>query len=332
MQQLLHAQGLAHADQLTEQLADVFAQGIIGGQQTVVGVQTRVAGVVVAGTQVGVANNLARFAAQNQHHLGVGLETHHAIDHHRTGSLQATGQLQVRLFIETRTQFDHRGDFLAVARGIDQGVDDFRIGATAIQRLAHSEYVRVFRRLTQQIDHWRERFKRVQQENVLLADDVENVFAVLQQLGDSRGERLVLQLGMTVQAGDAEQARQVDRAVDLIQLGFGQVELLEQVVRQLFGAGVGHFQAYRIAIATGEQLATQGARQVFDVFGIQRQVSVTGQPELVAALDLHALEQVIGMGVDHRRQKHEVVARAADLFRHLDHSGQQTRRRNDRKT
>jgi hypothetical protein len=126
--------------------------------------------------------------------------------------------------------------------------------------------------------------------------------------------------------------RQVDRAVDLIQLALAQVELLEQVVREVFRAGVSDFQTHRIAVTTREQLATQRAGQVFDIFGIERQVGVSGQTELVAALHLHALEQVIGVGVDHRRQEHIVVARAADFFRHLDDPWQQTRCRDDRQT
>src|SRR5471032_3144098 len=330
VQQLLHAQGLAHADQLAEQLADVFTQGVVGGQQAVVGVELGVAGVIVASAQVRVTHNLAGFAAQDQHHLGVGLETDHAVDHHGTGRLQAAGQLQVGLFVKTRTQLDHRGDFLAVSRGVYQCVDDFRVGAGTVQRLAHSQNMRVLGGLAQQVDHRGERLERVQQQNVLLAHHAEDVLAVLQQFRDLRRERRVLQLGVAVQTGDAEQARQVDRAIDLVQLGLGQVELLEQVVRQVFRAGVCHFQTHRVAVAAREQLTAQGAGQVFDVFGVQRQVGVTGQAELVAALYLHALEQVIGVRVDHRRQEYIVVASAPHLFRYLDDSWQQTRRRDDR--
>ncbi len=144
----------------------------------------------------------------------------------------------------------------------------------------------------------------------------------LQQFRDLRGERRVLQLRMTVQAGDAEQPGQVDRAVDLIQLGLVQVELLEQVIGQVFRTGVGHFQPHRVTVATGEQLAAQGAGQVFYIFGVDRKVGVSGQAELVATLDLHALEQVIGVSMDHRRQEHVVVARATDFFRHFDDSRQ----------
>ncbi|MNI38929.1 hypothetical protein D3C73_930900 [compost metagenome] len=192
--------------------------------------------------------------------------------------------------------------------------------------------MRVLGGLAQQVDHRGERLERVQQQDVLLADHAENVLAVLQQFRNLRGERQVLQLALAVQAGNAEQPRQVHRTVDLIQLRLAQVELLEQVVGQVFRARVGHFQTHRIAVATGEQLAAQGAGQVFDVFGVQRQVGVTGQAELVAALDLHALEQVIGVGVDHRRQEYIVVAGAADFFRHLDDARQQAWRRDDRQT
>ncbi|MNI35857.1 hypothetical protein D3C73_898940 [compost metagenome] len=246
--------------------------------------------------------------------------------------MQTAGQLQVGLFVEPRPQFDHRSDFLAVTRRIHQRIDDFRVGAGTVQGLAHRQHVRVLGGLAQQVDHRGERLERVQQQDVLLADHAENVLAVLQQFRDLRGERQVLQLALAVQAGDAEQPRQVHRTVDLVQLGLAQVELFEQVVGQVFRARVGHFQAYCVTVATGEQLAAQGAGQVFDVFGVQRQVGVTGQAELVAALDLHALEQVIGVSVDHRRQEYIVVAGAADLFRHLDDARQQTRCRDDRQT
>lgn len=127
MQQLLHAQRLAHPDQLVEQLVQVLAERHVGGQQAVVGVQASVAGMVVAGAQVRVAAQFAVLATKDQHHLGVGLEADHAVDHYRAGLLQAAGQLQVGLFVEAGAQLDHRGDLLAVACRLDQGVDDLRV-------------------------------------------------------------------------------------------------------------------------------------------------------------------------------------------------------------
>ena len=134
---------------------------------------------------------------------------------------------------------------------------------------------------------------------------------------------------MAVQAGDAEQPGQVDRAVDLVQLALAQVELAQQVVGQVRRAVVGHLQAHRVTVAARQQLAAQRAGQVLDVL-VQRQVGVARQAKLVAALDAHAMEQVVGMGVDHRGEEHEVVARAADLLGNADQPWQQARRRQDR--
>ncbi|MNZ84986.1 hypothetical protein D3C78_1037600 [compost metagenome] len=98
----------------------------------------------------------------------------------------------------------------------------------------------------------------------------------------------------------------------------------------MFRAGVGYLQAHGVTVAAREQLAAQGAGQVVDLFGVQRQVGVTGQAELVAALHLHALEQVVGVRMDHRRQEHIVGAGATHLFRHPDDPRQQARGRDDR--
>ena len=285
---------------------------------------------VVAGAQVRVAAQFAVLATEDQHHLGVGLEADHAVDHYRAGLLQAAGQLQVGLFVEAGAQLDHRGDLLAVACRLDQGVDDLRVGTAAVQGLLDRQHVRILGGLAQQVDHRGEGLERVHQQHVELAEDVEEVFLLLQKTRDRRGEGRVLQLRMAFQAGDAEQAGQVDRAADLVQLAFGQAELLEQVVGQVLRAGIHHLQAYRIPVATREQLAAQRAGQVLDILGVHRQVGVAGQAELVAALHLHAGEQVVGVGVDHRRQEHVVVALAANVFRQPDDPWQQARRRDDR--
>ncbi|MCY1341494.1 hypothetical protein D9M69_274450 [compost metagenome] len=308
----------------------VLAQRRVGGQQAVVGVQAGVAGVVVAGAEVRVAAQLAILATEDEHHLGVGLEADHAVDHHRAGLLQAAGELQVGFLVEARAQLDHRGDLLAVARRFHQRVDDFRVGPGAVQRLLDRQHVGVLGRLAQQVDHRGEGLERVQQQDVQLGQHAEQVFLLLQQLRNGRRERRVLQLGVAGQPGDAEQAGQVDRPADAVQLAVVEAELLEQVVGQVRRAGIHHFQAHRVAVAPREQLAAQCAGQVLDVLGVHREVGVAGQAELVAALHLHPGEQVVGVGVDHRGKEHIVVALAANVFRQADDPRQRTRRRDDR--
>ena len=56
-------------------------------------------GVVIAGGQVHIAAQTVGFAAYHQHHLGVGLESDHAVDDLHAGFLQAVGQAEVGFFV-----------------------------------------------------------------------------------------------------------------------------------------------------------------------------------------------------------------------------------------
>ncbi len=137
---------------------------------------------------------------------------------------------------------------------------------------------------------------------------------------------------MAVQAGDAEQPGQVDRAVDPVHLTLAEAELLEQEVRKVLRTGVGHLETHGVAVTPRDQLATQRAGQVLDVLGVHREVGVTGEAELVAALDPHAMEQVVGVGMDHRGEEDEIVTWTTDRLRHANHPRQQPWRRDDRQT
>ena len=125
----------------------IFSERQVRSQNAVVGVQARIASVIVAGTHMYVALQAFLFAAQDQHHLGVRLEADHTVDHHSPGLLQAAGQLQVRLFVKACPQLDYHRHFLAVPRGLNQGVDDLGVGAGAIQRLLDRQHIRVLCRL-----------------------------------------------------------------------------------------------------------------------------------------------------------------------------------------
>ena len=89
--------------------------------------------------------------------------------------------------------------------------------------------------------------------------------------------------------------------------------MLEQVRRELVRAIVRGLEPHGVAVAALEQLAFERVLQVVDVFVVDEQVAVTRDAELIAAVDLHAREQLIDERVDHRRQKHEIrLARAFD--------------------
>ena len=65
------------------------------------------------------------------------------------------------------------------------------------------------------------------------------------------------------------------------------------------------FQPNAVAEVPLRQFALQRGAQVLEVVVVDRQFAVAGHPELVAALDLHALEQVLHVQLDDGRQQHQ---------------------------
>ena len=164
------------------------------------------------------------------------------------------------------------------------------------------------------------------QQDVALVDGLENALVLFHRRRQFGAERRVVQ-ARPVDAG--EHARQVHRAVHLVGVLLGQFELLQQILDQVAGAVVGHFQAHFVTVATGQQLALQRAGQILHVL-VHFQVGVARYPELVAAGGLHAGEQVADVGVDHRGQENKVVvAVLADLFRQPHQARQGARRGHD---
>ena len=186
LQEPSQARCLGEAGELQEDLMHVVADGLIGSEQTVVGVSAGGAGMVVAGAQVAVAADPLGFAPHDQHHLGVGLVADHAVHDVRAGFLQARRQLDVRFLVEARAQFDHDRDVLAGLRRRHQRVDDVRLIAGAIQRLLDRQHHRIGRRLAQQVHHRGEALERVVQQHVALADGVEQVVRAAKAFGQSR--------------------------------------------------------------------------------------------------------------------------------------------------
>ena len=150
----------------------------IGGDQADIGIGARGAGVIVAGTQVHVAAQLATFAPHHQQHLGVGLVADHAIDDLDAGILQPVGQAQVGFLVEARAQLHHHGDVLAVARGLDQVLDDGRILARPVQGLLDGQDVGIRGGLLDQFQHRRERVERMVQQHVAARHPLEDAFRI----------------------------------------------------------------------------------------------------------------------------------------------------------
>ena len=207
------ARRLVAGGQIVEQLGQVVADRVVAGQQAEVGIDPRGAGVIVAGADVGVAPEPGVVAAHHQHDLGVGLEADHAVHDVDADLLQPARPLDVGGLVEARLDLDHDRDLLAVARRLDQVVDDPGAGRGAVERHLDRQHLGIAARLADEaLDRGGEGFVRVlEQDRAGLADDVEDVAAVLERgVGDRMVDRIVQR--RQVERRDLEQVAQAERA------------------------------------------------------------------------------------------------------------------------
>ena len=164
----------------------------------------------------------------------------------------------------------------------------------------------------------------------MLRDRVKDV-GLDERFGQTRRERRVFELGPIHQIVDGEQAVQIDRTRHLIEVRAGEPKMLEQIGRELLWTIVRGLEAHRDAITALEELAFERCHQVVDVLVVDEKIAVARDAELVAAVDLHAGEQLIDERVNDRRQEHEVrLAGALQRRRQRDQPRQRARRLHDR--
>ena len=163
----------AEAGHLQEDLVYVLAQVLVGRQQGVVGVQAGCDRMVVACTEVRIAVQALLAAADDQHHLGVGFVSDHAVQHLGTGLLQPLGQLNVGFFVEACAQFDDYGDLLARPGRRFQDVGQVGLEPGPVDRLLDGDHLGIRGSLAQEPDGPLERIERVVQQDVLPVQEVE---------------------------------------------------------------------------------------------------------------------------------------------------------------
>ena len=212
--QQLEPVGLGVAGDEVEDPRDVAADRRVGGEQRHVGVDARRHRVIVAGAEMAVGDQRARFAPHHHRQLGVRLQLDEAEHDLRAGALEVARPADVGLLVEARLQLDQRGDRLAGFRRLDQRADDRTVGRGAIERLLDRHDVGIARRLDEELHHHVERFVGVVDDEVLLADRGEAVAAVVAHaLGEARIERRELQL-RPVDADELAQLFERQHAVD----------------------------------------------------------------------------------------------------------------------
>ena len=130
--QALEAEELRTAGDGVEKEGGIVSILWLAGEVGEIGVEAGGCLVVVTGAKVDVAADVARFAAENEADLGVGLEVFHAIDDLCSGALEFVGAVEVAGLVEAGLELDEDGDVLAVFRSADQGIDDAGLSRGAV--------------------------------------------------------------------------------------------------------------------------------------------------------------------------------------------------------
>lgn len=128
------------------------------------------------------------------------------------------------------------------------------------------------------------------QQNVLLRQDLEIVRRFAQHFGKAGRERWEYQIRPVDHAAQLHHASQVDRAGDVKEILGLQVELVEQELHQVVGTFGCDLEAHRAAEPARVQLAAQRPRQILHFGGIEVEIRIPSQPELMAAGSAHARE------------------------------------------
>ena len=108
---------------------------------------------VVASAHVSVTTNALALTANDEHGLGVGLQTCDPINHIHPSLAHHAGPLNIRRLVKTGLQLDDGCDLLAISRSGNEGLNDRGIRTRAIERLLDRQDVRVLRSLNEKIHH-----------------------------------------------------------------------------------------------------------------------------------------------------------------------------------
>src|SRR5262245_46970373 len=297
--------------QVVEQLRNVFAEILVGGEEPEVGVDARRDRVVVARAEVDVAAQLVLLLAHDERHLCMGLQSDQTVYDVDSGLLQSLRPLDVRLFIEAGFEFDQHRDLFAVLGCFNQRFDYRRILAHAVERLFDRQHVRVARGQAQEFVPRRERAVRGMEQNVLMAYGVEDVFSRAQRRRRGRRERLVLQLRQ-VELVERHQVGDVQGAVNRIYVLLFHFQRVAQQLDHVRAHTGGDLQPHAEAEAAVAHLLLDRLEQVARLVLFYLDVGVASDAERLTFDDAHSREERVDVRRHHLFEHREAISLARD--------------------
>ena len=304
----------------------------VGGEAANVGVEAGCFWVVVAGREVGITAQATAFAARHEHQLCMRFQADDPVHHLCAHGLESLGPVDVGLFVEARLELHHGHHFLAAPRGLEQQFHQLAFAAGAVNGLLDGQHIGVGHCLAQEGDHRLEALEGVVQQHVALLEAVEQRTGRARRAqclgpgGLERGEAQLIGLGLVDQL---VKTHQVDRAVDEVERGVGQAELLQQKLAQLFRTRFHDLQADGLAKMAGRKRGAQGLSKVGHFLFVDIEVGVARDAELRERLHAAPGKQLRQVRTDHAREQHETLPRGRHLVGQPDDARQHARNLDD---
>ncbi len=234
-------------------------------------VETCGCGVVVPGADVRVPAEKIAFAADDQRHLRVDLQVREPVRDVDARLLQRPRPLDVAKLVEAGLELDEADGLLPLLGALDERRDELAVVARAVHGGLHRVDVRVADGgLGEHLEARAERSVRLVHQHVAAADLVEDLRQVAlcarQASGYGRDPRLVLEVG-PVDGHELLELREVEEAVDAVDLGLVRLEAALQARDHLGGRRRAHLDAHDVAEAPSAELALDRLEQVVGVVG-----------------------------------------------------------------
>ena len=134
------------------------------------------------------------------------------------------------------------------------------------------------------------------------------------------------QVGAIDEVRQRRQPIEIDRPATQIDVVVGEPEFRDQRARDFRRCIDREFEAHFIAEPARRQFALERAQQVIHFFFVDEQIAVARDAKLITARYPHAWKQIADVGVDDRRQEHEIVRRLRDRCGQTHQSRQRARR------
>src|SRR5579864_1087216 len=250
-----------------------------GRKQAQISVETRGSGVVVAGTNVNVAaGDAVRVVAHQQGQFAVRLQAHHPMINLDAFIFHAARPANVGCLIEAGSEFQNGND-LFLHRGGDQSLHNRRVFIGAINGLLEGNYVGVLGCALDKVHYGIEGIVGMMEQDIALAQLVEDGSALCGQSELASGKRLVFQVRTLGKLIKVEQPRQVDRPIGVKNLPVIQFKVLLQAGSDVRVRSRLNFKADGIALAALVKLRPYRFQQVAGLFFFQVEVAVTGNTE-----------------------------------------------------